>query len=277
MSTTKLERYQYIKSSIEAAISWFSSKNISERDVVVLRVGKFNRYRSEDFIDTSEEPTNEELIKLAARTIAAPVDFMKVTERVSSLSYNMYSYKAPYETINIPEHSNADDKWSYFIPENEVAPYVTTLLDDIDAMFNEAISRPDVVDPQTDIGTLATKVRTISPVVKSNNAALKLQYADGTIAYPAAQSYDDGGITKYRMYQDLDLEVVTALAYLAYKSNFFKYKDEDAHGDVVVINAKTVYDKEVYDGSTGLLKTEYGLLGELLDSVNTNITVLQGV
>jgi len=128
-----------------------------------------------------------------------------------------------------------------------------------------------LVDPNTDIGTLATKTRTISPLVKSPNTEIKLQYIDTdpkTYAYPL--TYDTG--TYKQMYQDLPDDVLVTLAYMAKKSNFFKYNETIVHGDVLVINLKTLYNTTVYDNETGLVKTYDGMLGELLVSIDENIT-----
>lgn len=267
---TRLARFQCLRTAVINAQAWFDSKGFNARDVLIVRLGIYNTFNTADFVDVNE--TNEcTILKFLTRAVGAPIDFIKITEYIDNSHYNMYSYRAPYETTNIEVHDNTGDQWSYYIPPSKQVGYVDDIMTGINNLYTEIQAIPDIVDPNTDIGTLGTKVRTISPLIKAVNTEVKLQYIDTipkTYAYPKAQGVSPNMAT----YLDIPEDVVTVIAYLAYKSNFFNYKDEIAHGDVIVFNMKTLYDEDVYNNETSLLKTHDGMLGELLVSIDENIT-----
>lgn len=350
---TKLQRYQCLQSAFTNTITWFNTLGYSSRDVLILRVGTFNIFNTDDFIDGGTASDCEKLSFLT-RTIAAPIDFCKVTEYVDNGGYNMYAYRAPYEANAATMYDNGADDWGYFIPASKESPqYVTDLITGVDSLFSDITSiesapvySPAVVflgefatapgnpvqhnvyknsgdglkyvytgsvwvkfgylgefasAPTNDVYTnnrylnsgdektyayngstwvevnpsLSTKVRTVSPLVKSVNTEIKMQYVDTnpkSYAYP--KTYDNTGIKQ--MYQDLPEYAITALAYIAYKTEFFAYREEATHGDVIIINLETLCnDSKTQDDPYGNPTTVYGLLGEVLNSIDTNI-VIQG-
>jgi len=105
---------------------------------LVIRLGKYNTFNTEDFLTGT--PTDYDVLRFGIKHIMAPIDFCKITEYVDDTHYNMYAYKSPYESYNIPEHDNSNDEWSYYIPASKVAGYTNDILTGINSLFT-TISR----------------------------------------------------------------------------------------------------------------------------------------
>lgn len=259
---TQLQKFQHLKNQIDLTIAWFNSLSFNSRDVMIIRIGKYVKFTTSDFINT-QTATDTEVLDFWLSHIVAPIDFCKVTEYVSDKYYNMYAYKSPYETEAIEFHDNGIDEWCYYLPESKEGIYTNNIINGINSLYTEISTIPNTVDPNTDTFTLSTKIRTISPLIKNQNTEVHMEYVDGIKAYP--KTYNAG--THYQMYQDIPAYVLPVLSYIAYKTNYFKYKDEVSHGDVIIINLDTLC-KDVHPNTGNI-----GILGEFLDSINSNITI----